>query len=416
MLPKAAVASLGATLAAVLIVSALLAIGTVGATPPRPAAPTVVGPRRTTLQRPVFHFRAARAVAFRCAFDSTRLHRCAARFSQRLAPGRHVLRARSVGRSGVRSRVVTVTVRVVQRLPALAIGTPLVVGPGPGVPAVVDGSVWIPTTEDGGLIRVAGGASVSRTQVGPRSLGGEGYLDAAAAGRDAIWAASDIGSTIVRIDPGSGTVTQTLAVAERPGGLTVGAGAIWAFHFLQPAITRIDETHVTARRIDVPDVRAAGLAFGEGSIWLLSVNPNRLVELDLAGAVLRSIPLRPTSSRRASLIDAWWLAYGNGAVWATLPNYHAVARIDTATGAVRYVSLDQGQPFGISVGGGSAWVATDRAIVRLDGATGTPVAASSLPRAESSAFVSVAYGDGAAWVTNYDRDTVVRVDDPASPP
>ena len=176
MLPKAAVASLGATLAAVLIVSALLAIGTVGATPPQPAAPTVVGPRRTTLQRPVFHFRAARAVAFRCAFDSTRLHRCAARFSQRLAPGRHVLRARSVGRSGVRSRVVTVTVRVVQPLPTLAVGTPLIVGPGPGVPAVVDGSVWIPTTEDGGLIRVAGGASVSRTQVGPRSLGGEGYL------------------------------------------------------------------------------------------------------------------------------------------------------------------------------------------------------------------------------------------------
>jgi streptogramin lyase len=97
--------------------------------------------------------------------------------------------------------------------------------------------------------------------------------------------------------------------------------------------------------------------------------------------VLRSIPLRPASSRRGSLIDAWWLAYGNHAVWTTLPNYDAVARIDTTTGAVRYVALDHGQPFGISVGGGSAWVATDRAIVRLDGATGTPVAASSLPRA-----------------------------------
>jgi virginiamycin B lyase len=273
----------------------------------------------------------------------------------------------------------------------------------------------VPTTNDGGLVKIVGNAVVSRTQVGPRSLSGEGYLDAAVGGGGAVWSASDIGSTIARVDPVSGATT-TLTVPERPGGLTEGGGAVWAFHFLQPAISRIDEARGTATRLDVAGASAVGLAYGDGSLWLLSLRPSRVLQLDpTSGAVRRTIPLTPTFTRRLSLIDAWWLAYGEGAVWATLPNYHAVARVDAATGAVQYVALEQGQPFGVAVGGGSAWVATDRGVVRIDGDTGAPVGAASLPPAETTAFVSVAYGDGAAWVTNFDRGTLTRVDDPAAP-
>jgi streptogramin lyase len=191
---------------------------------------------------------------------------------------------------------------------------------------------------------------------------------------------------------------------------------VWAFHFLQPAVTRIDEAGGTATRFDVPGASGVGLAYGGGSLWLLSLRPSRVLELDPArGAVRRTIALSPRLARSGSLINAWWLAYGEGAVWAALPNYDAVARVDLASGSVRYVRLDQGRPFGIAAGGGSAWVATDRGVVQLDGATGTPVGAATLPRTLATAFVSVAYGDGAAWVTNFDRGTLTRVDDPATP-
>jgi virginiamycin B lyase len=399
-----------------LLAGALLAVGVAAAAPPRPpAAPTVLGPRRTSAATPVYRFRAARAVSFRCAFDSVRLHRCRARYSQRLAPGPHVLRVRALGARGAVSRVVRVSVRVVPSLPALQVGSPIAVGSGAGVPTVANGAVWVPTTGDGGLVKVVGRAVASRTQVGPRSLSGEGYLDAAVAGGGAVWSASDIGSTIARVDRVSGATT-TLAVPERPGGLTEGDGAVWAFHFLQPAISRIDASRATATRLDVPGASGVGLAYGGGSLWLLSLRPNRILELDPAtGAARRMIPLSPRLTRRPSLIDAWWLAYGEDAVWATLPNYRAVARVDTATGAARYLALDQGRPFGIAVGGGSAWIATDRGVVRLDGRTGAPMGAASLPPAQTTAFVSVAYGDGAAWVTNFDRGTLTRVDDPAAP-
>jgi virginiamycin B lyase len=156
--------------------------------------------------------------------------------------------------------------------------------------------------------------------------------------------------------------------------------------------------------------RPRELRNGGDSLWLLTVNPARVLQVDPStGRVTRTTQLIPPLPVSGSLIETWWLAYGDGTLWATLPNRQAVARIDAASGAVRYVALRQGQPFGVAIGGGSAWVATDRAVVRLDAATGAALGASMLPAADRSGFVSIAYGDGAAWVTNYDRGTLVRV-------
>ena len=76
------------------------------------------GPRTTSSPRPVYQFVASdrrtprSRLRYRCSFDSRRLHECAARYSQRLAVGRHVLRAQAVDRAGNRSRVTSVTVVV----------------------------------------------------------------------------------------------------------------------------------------------------------------------------------------------------------------------------------------------------------------------------------------------------------------
>jgi hypothetical protein len=49
--------------------------------------PAVTGPRSTNGEQPVYRFRAAHAVSFRCAFDSRTLHFCASLYSERLEPG-----------------------------------------------------------------------------------------------------------------------------------------------------------------------------------------------------------------------------------------------------------------------------------------------------------------------------------------
>jgi hypothetical protein len=396
-----------------------LAAAALTAAAPRPAPPVVVGPRDTTAERPVYTFRARRAIGFRCAFDSTVLHTCARRYSEPLLPGPHMLRVRSVGRRGALSRLVAVTVRVRFPVPELVLGPAVSVGAGAGVPAPFANGTWVPVTSDGTLARVAGGAVASRLTVGVPTTD-TGMLDAAVtddrmAVDRAIWTASDAGGRISAVRP-DGSVIARFDVASRPGGLAASADAVWAFHFLQGTVTRIDVATLTARRLEVPGARATGVAAGGGSLWLLTTQPSRVLDLDPgSGAVRRTIGLVPPFPARRSLIDTWWLAAGS-ALWATLPNNGAVARINPATGFVRYIRIPYGNPFGVAVGAGSAWVATDRAVLQLDEQTGELKAATLIPRADRTGFVSIAYGYGAAWLTNYDRGTLEEVTAQRAPP
>lgn len=372
--------------------------------------PRVIGPRSTTADRPVYRFRAAHAIAFRCAFDSRILHRCAARYAQHLEPGRHVLRVRAVGRKGALSRQVAVRILVKSPYPPLATRAPVRVGAGAGVPAAGAGSVWVPVTATGELVRVdpEAGAVTGRVTVGaPPS--GSGFLDSAAFLGDSVWTASDSAGTIARVDAASGRLSATLPVGARPGGLVVGDGSVWAFHFLSPDVTQIDPP-ASARTFSAGDALSTGIAYGGGSLWVLTIRPARVLRIDpVSSGVLGSIQLAPPFREKHAVIDTWWLAYGDGAVWATLPNYDAVARIDASTGSIRYARTPYGRPFGVTVGGGSAWVATDHGVLRLDELTGRPTGVALLPAANASGFVSISYADGAAWFTNYDRGTLTRV-------
>jgi len=86
-----------------------------------------------------------------------------------------------------------------------------------------------------------------------------------------------------------------------------------------------------------------------------------------------------------------------------------VARLDAGTHALVYARTPYGRPFGIAVGGGSTWVATDHGVLRLDGSTGHTTGVALLPTANVSGFASIAFGDGSAWFANYDRGTLTRV-------
>src|SRR5689334_4556554 len=177
-----------------LVLGALAALLTGAATAAGSKAvglPKVSGPRSTTLEQPHYRFRAARAVSFRCAFDSKRLHGCRARFSQRLFPGKHTLRVRAVGRHGTLSRTVVVSVVIDIAYPRLTTAAPIQVGAGAGVPAADGGSVWVPRTDTGDLERVdpATGSITGRTHVGAASPAGGGFLDSAIAAGGSIWSA-----------------------------------------------------------------------------------------------------------------------------------------------------------------------------------------------------------------------------------
>ena len=398
-----------------------LGLGALAAVP----APRVAGPRTTTSDHPVYRFNARGAVGFRCSFDSATLHRCAARYSEGLAVGRHVLRVRAVARDGRLSRLVAVrvVVRATRTPPALAAGRPIAVAPQPGAPAVAGGSIWVPSTQDGTVARVAPatGATVASipavtpTTIVPSCEGfvACGFMNTALAAGDDVWVSCDFCAEVVRIDVAANRVVARYAVAPRPGGLAAGGGFVWAFHTLAPTVSRINPTTGAVSTFTVPGVEGAGVAFSRGSVWLLSsARLPTVLRLDPQTLTVQArVPLDPRG-RLHPFKEAWGLVGDDDRLWAANPNYNSVTEIDPATNRVKrrvrgLTTSPLDQPFAIALAGRDVWVAARNGVARVDERTGAVEGSIGLPQA--GGFVGVAYGFGAAWVTHYDRATLTRV-------
>jgi streptogramin lyase len=399
-----------------------IGVGAAGAVP----APKVSGPRTTTSDHPVYRFSAAGAIGFRCAFDSTALHRCGARYSEGLAVGAHVLRVRAVARGGRLSRIVSVriVVRAPRTPPALRAGRPILVAPQPGGPAVAAGSIWVPGTQDGTIARIdpTTGAVTATIAAVPATTAGLtcepvvacAYLNTALGSGTDVWVSCDSCGQLARIDAATGRVVARIAVSPRPGGLAVGGGFVWAFHTLDAAVSRIDPSTGAVSTFAVPGVEGAGIAFSRGSVWLLSsARPASVLRLDPQTlAVQARIPLNP-SGLQHPLEEAWGLVGDDSRLWAANPNYNTVTEIDPARNAVKrrvrgISASSMDQPFTIALAGRDVWVATRSGVVRIDERTGAISGTIELPHA-GSGFIGVAYGFGAAWVTHYDRATLTEI-------
>ena len=192
-----------------------------------PTKPVVLGPRRTTNATPVYRFvaheRGAR-ISFRCAFDRPRLHRCPARYRQRLAVGRHVLRVRAVDARGRQSALTQVAVQIVKGVRLREI-----------------------------------------------DVGGRPFSLAEAAG--SVWIANFLSGTVERLDPATNRVVARIQVGGEPYGLAFGGGSVWVGNNGSDSVTRIDTaTNQVVATIPVGD-RPIGIAYddSDGSVWVANL-------------------------------------------------------------------------------------------------------------------------------------------------
>lgn len=166
---------------------------------------------------------------------------------------------------------------------------------------------------------------------------------------------------------------------------------------------RVDpETDLVESRWTLPNA-GVSTAFDEdrGAGWL-AVSPDAV----WAGSLRALSRIDPKTSRLRRQTSAAWgpMAYGFGSLWIAAPS---LVRISTAT--MRQVSAVEGTDFSVDVaaGLGAVWLAddTNHAIVRVDPARG--VVAGRYPL--GGAPFGVAVGAGAAWAAS-DDGTVARID------
>jgi streptogramin lyase len=226
------------------------------------------------------------------------------------------------------------------------------VGEGASTPAVGEGFVWVPNSNDGTL-----------SKINPKD--------------NRVVATIPIGDTQVLLAAGCGdrSVHQypPLSWAVRrcnlPSAVAVGAGSVWVTKNDTHSLLRLDpkDAHVVA---DIPlGIDEFDLAVGPESVWVTDYENRALARVDIATnrllSVTREVGKGPTSV----------LAIG-GSVWVVLSREDAVLRLDAKTGqAVTKISVPVpetahlgGRPLPIAAVGDSIWVRNEyyNSLTRID--------------------------------------------------
>ncbi len=278
---------------------------------------------------------------------------------------------------------------------------PITVGQRPIRPVPAFGAVWIANAADGTVTRVdaSTGAIAATIRVGdPQRLLAAGCApssehayatgsfglracdspSAAAAGAGAIWATANDRNALVRIEPATNTVTDTVALGFDPWAVIGGDDAVWVSDYVSDAVVRIDpRTSTVTARISLP-AGPTEMAIAPGTLWVVCSAGGTVARIDTRrGEVVATIP-----------VSAWALAISVSGddVWVrggSTRGDGGLARIDARTNTV-IATFQAGAPQGRE--GVASIAATERGVwvpgVTLDlvdRATGAIIAARTVP-------------------------------------
>jgi YVTN family beta-propeller protein len=225
-------------------------------------------------------------------------------------------------------------------------------------------------------------------------------------GEGAVWAMSNITSTLLRIDPSRNAVVARIKLAEGVDA-AVGDGAVWIAHQQNNTVSRIDpKTNTVSATIDVPG-RPSGVAVSPGAVWIANTVGPRVTRIDpVSNRIVATIPLGGTGICCA---DHMSLAADGGAVWAADAIGKRLVRIDQHTNKVTAVLKVDFVPCGqVEVADQTVWSAgadcTD-VVERIDARTKQRTANLTEPHA-----VGVIRAFGSVWVAALGTGNMERID------
>jgi DNA-binding SARP family transcriptional activator/streptogramin lyase len=264
--------------------------------------------------------------------------------------------------------------------------------------------------------------------------------------RDGPSAVTVLPESLVKIDPGTNEIVDSIEVGRDPGQVRVLDGAVFVTSWAENTLSRIDtssgEVTTSGEHAAGPGIAAAG-----GQLWVGSesraevtrVSPSSLDALErirlkgrLPGELLHALPALGGGSLWVSehgppAVTRWSLrthglvrrydlgpfdfpvepTFGAGAAWVALLQSGELLRIDADTGEMSRVSVGPGAS-NPAVGFGSVWVGSteDGSVWRVNALS---------ERIErvigvADATFGIAVGAGSVWVADHCAGAVVRID------
>jgi DNA-binding SARP family transcriptional activator/DNA-binding beta-propeller fold protein YncE len=232
-----------------------------------------------------------------------------------------------------------------------------------------------------------------------------------------VWVANSADGTVSRLDSRTAKVVQTVGIGAQATDIATGAGGVWVVTGIDNTLVQLDpRTGAVVGTLRLPKEKGdpvtstPAVAVGEGAVWVAS--GLRLLKVDPAtGTIVAG--LRGLDCCHG-LVD---IAVGAGAVWIAGLN-EVVVRISPRTAMPTSEPLRTVYPSTLAVGYGSVWVvgvadyiARRPAVVGFDPQTLRVTHTIRLGKSRhSEGTLGLAAGEGAIWVSDYDRGTLLRID------
>jgi DNA-binding SARP family transcriptional activator/streptogramin lyase len=230
-----------------------------------------------------------------------------------------------------------------------------------------------------------------------------------AVGDDAAWVANADDGTVLRIDPQSYEVVETIGLGADVNSVVVGFGSVWVAGGNDESLFRID-----------PDENAleATLRFGKADplrpdpVFFVAAG-RRAVWITQGRAVIRIDPVTNEVTKRVALpsrpID---LAAGGGNVWVTLLDERLV-RIDERSASISAITTLPAYGNSPIVEAGALWLILGTEtpqVSKLDPSSLTQTASVAFPSTRPEFLVDLGAADGVVWTADHQSSGVWRID------
>jgi DNA-binding SARP family transcriptional activator/streptogramin lyase len=222
-----------------------------------------------------------------------------------------------------------------------------------------------------------------------------------------VWVANSADGTVSEYDANSLKLIQTIGIGAQATDLVEAGGSMWVATGIDNSLVKIDErTGGRLATIALPsaDAATAEVAAGDGALWVIS-----------GGHGLKIDPVTDdVLVDRCCARDLTDVSFGAGAVWIAGPT--AVARVSPLTARATAMLKTHWIPTALAAGYGSVWVGSsssnNRLVVwQIDPATVQISRTVDIGSTDSFlGTVDVAVGAGSVWATNYNDETLVRID------
>ena len=210
----------------------------------------------------------------------------------------------------------------------------------------------------------------------------------------AVWVSNGERNTVVRVDSGTNTITDTVRVGSRPCcGLGIGFGSVWVPCCGQNQICRIDQRTrkvLSCASIAVADSEGS-IGIDSDSLWVITDRQGTLVRLDPSdNRVLVRIRTNPGS---------YAVAVGAGAVWITSADRDLLCRVDPHNNQVTAQIPVGSSPRFLCTSDDAVWVVNqgDGTVSRVDPLTNE--VAATVDVGTPGPGGDIATGEGAIWVS-----------------